>query len=159
MNNGILNKRTELKSFAVSVVFLILYCCFLFGFRSVLQQLDNGNETILKPQPAQILAIGFLVLIYHFSYVGLYTFSGLGKIPGLMAALLAIFINLALLYAFKLWYDAITGNPFLFSIQKLPWYAEEKAKFIIANAPLLVFFIYVFVFRLIAILQRMYSAK
>src|SRR5690349_17344826 len=99
INNGVLNKRTELKWFSVSIIFLAIYCGFLFGFRSLLHNLENGSETILKPEPGQIIAIGFLILIYHFSYVGLYSFSGLGKLPGAVAALLAIIINLALLYA------------------------------------------------------------
>jgi hypothetical protein len=159
INNAILDKRTELKWFTIAIIFLTLYCGFLFGFRSVLEQLENGNQTILKPEPGQIIAIGFLILIYHLSYVGLYAFSGLGKMPGMMAALLAVSINLVLLYGFKIWFDAIAGNTFLFSSQKLPWYAEEKIKFIIANGPLLLFFISVFAFRLIAIVQRMSSVE
>lgn len=157
-NNTILDKRTEIKWLATAIVFLVLYCGFLFFFRSVLMKLENGNGTILKPEPGQIIAMGLLILVYHLSYAGLYAFSGLGKLPAIMAALLAVFINLAFMYGFKLWFDAIAGNIFLLSIQKLPWYAQEKTKFIIANAPLLLYFISVFAFRLIAIGQRLFSS-
>lgn len=158
MNNNILDKRIEIKWFTVAIIFLMLYCGFLFGFRSVLIKLDGGNETILKPEPGQIVAIALLILIYHFAYVGLYAFSGLGKWPCIISSLFAVIINLVILYGFKLWFDAITGNAFLYSSQILPWYAVERTKFMIANVPLLLFFIYIFVFRLIAIWHRKYSS-
>ena len=158
-NNKELNKRTEIKWFAFAIIFLVLYCSFLFGFRSILIRLEDGNETILKPELSQIIAIALLILIYHFSYMGLYAFSGLGRWPGIIAALLAVVINLLILYGFKLWFDAITQNAFLFSTQKLPWYATEKTKFMISNIPLILFFITVFAFRLIAIVQRKFSTS
>ena len=157
-NNKLLDKRTEIKWFAIAIIFLVLYCSFLFAFRSVLIKLEDGNETILKPEPPQIIAIALLILLYHLSYVGLYGFSGLGKWPCIIAVLLAVVINLLILYGIKLWFDAITRNTFLFSSQKLPWYAVEKNKFLIANVPLILFFISVLVFRLIAIGQRKFSS-
>lgn len=158
-NNKLLNKRTEIKWLAMAIIFLVLYCSFLFCFRSVLIKLEDGNETILKPEQSQIIAIGLLILIYHLSYVGLYAFSGLGRWPGIIAALLAVVINIAILYGFKLWFDAITRNAFLFSTKKLPWYAAEKTKFMISNVPLILFFITVFAFRFISIVQRKFSTS
>lgn len=154
----VLKKQTETRWFTAVVIFLFVYCGLLFFFRSVLLKLETGNGSVLKPEPGQILAVGFLILVYHLSYLGLYAFSALGNRQKAMASFLAVVINLTLLYGFKLWFDAISENPFLsLTDRKLPWYAEEKTKFLLSNGPLLLFFIIVFAFRLIAIAQRRFS--
>src|SRR5213082_360917 len=156
-NKPLLDKRTETTGLIISVVFLLVYCSYLFFFRSALLQLEGSNGSILKPEPGQIVAVGFIVLIYHLSYLGLYAFSAFGKAQQTVSSILALLLNFTLLYAFKIWFDAISSNPFLSNTaQTLPWYAKEQDKFLLVNGPLLFFIIAVFVLRFVAIRKRVF---
>ena len=149
------NKPKESIWFLYSIVFLIGYCCFLFIFRNILITLESENQTILKPEISQIIVVGLFIVLYYFAFSGLYSFSLAGRWQNISAVILAFIITGSILYGFKKWHDLITNNPFLSFTQpaSLPWYANEKNKFLIANSPLIVFIISIFVFRLLLMLN------
>ena len=135
------------------LLFLLLYCLVLFLFRILLLNLEKQYGFILKPEVFHIFIIGFLILLYYFFFLGLYVFSTLGSIQKIYAICIALIVVLGLLYGFKQWYSAVANNPFLSinNLQNLPWYAKEEIKFLLVNTPLLLFFITVFVYRLLMI--------
>lgn len=143
------DKRIEAKWFLGTLLFLVLYCTFLLCCRVVLTRLENAHRTILKPEYSQIVIVGLIILLYHFSFIGLYVFSLLGKAFKTCTLVLGLLITGSILYGFSQWYSAIAHNPFIGIGQPiiLPWYAREKTKFLIVNGPLILFFISIFVRR------------
>jgi hypothetical protein len=146
-----LDKRLETRWFAGTIVFLVLYCIFLFLFRAALVKLDTQFGSILKPEVSQILAIALIILLYYFAFLGLYGFSGLGRWQRTVSIFLAMLFTGSLLYGFRQWYTAVVNNPFLSfgPTGVLPWYAREKTKFLLANTPLALFIITIFIMRII----------
>jgi hypothetical protein len=150
-----LNRHRESRWFLFSVLFLFLYCGFLFFFRHLLLQLETGGTSILKPESSQILFIAFLILLYHFAFLGLLVFSSLGKWQRIVSILLSLLLTGSLLYGFRQWYVLLTNNPFLSfnNTVTLPWYAQEQTKFFLANTPLILFLLTVFTYRVLLMLR------
>ena len=147
------HKWTERKWFFAAIVFLLFYCGFLVVFRSILNGVEEKNSiSIFKPEPAQITGMGLLILLYHFFFLGLYTFSIGGRWQKSTAFVVALLVISSVLFIFLNWYHAV-AHPYLriTDTTKLPWYAQERAKFLMANIPLLVFFVLVFILRLLMI--------
>lgn len=155
------SKPKESTWFLYSLVFLIGYCSFLFIFRNILLSIESEDQTILKPEVNQIIAIGLFMLLYYFAFLGLYSFSFTGKWQNISAIVLSLIIVGSILYGFKKWYDLIADNPFLSFTQSanLPWYANEKNKFLIANSPLILFLISIFIIRLLLMLSIKQTSK
>lgn len=132
-----------------TVAFLLCYVVFLLFFRSVLIHAEKQEGAILKPGIFQIAIMGLLILVYHFTLLGLQAYSALGRSARLSAMVIALVIMASLLFGFLHWYRIIAGNPFSFLTDagQLPWYAQEKTKFFLANVPLLIFFLIVFSYR------------
>ena len=151
------DKRIEMKWFVGSLVFTIVYCSYLFFFLGLLANLEKYPGEILKPEPGQIIAIGLLILIYHFAFAGLFAFSLLGKMQASIGIFFSLLIHAALLYGLKFWYEAVAEGVLVFfgNQKSLPWYAEEKNKFLLAHIPLGCYFIVVFIFRLTGIIKKM----
>jgi hypothetical protein len=143
------DKRKESTWFTASILFLVVYCVFLFLFRAALVNIETENNNVLKPEVGQIIVIGFLILLYHFAFLGIYVFSLLGQWQNRSALMISILITGGLFYGFNKWYHLVVNNPFLSfnNYKTLPWYAQESTKFLIANAPLVLFFATVFVLR------------
>jgi hypothetical protein len=150
-----LNKKTEQKSFLALMLFLVFYCLFLLFFRNLLLNLEKQAGPILKPEGFHIAILSFLILLYYFFFLGIYVFSTLGTMQKVYSSCLAVLIVLGILFGFKQWYTAVSENPFLSigNSQNLPWYAEEHTKYFIANTPILLFFITVFIYRFLMITE------
>ncbi len=147
------SKRTETRGFIGAILFILCYAGWLFVLRHLLLRLEGEGSSILKPEPGQIVAVALIALMYYCCYLGLHAFSRFGNPQRLLAASLALLIHLGFLYGFKLWFDAIANNPFLSFNPATAWYANEQVKFWLANGPLLLFFLLVFILRLFALLR------
>lgn len=156
-----LQKEVESRWTMSVLIFTIVYCGMLFLFRYLLVQLEINGGSILKPEPAQIIAIGLLIILYHFAFVGLYLFAHFGPWQKIVSLILSIIIISSLLYAMKELYKVIVNNPFLSftSTGALPWYAQEKVKFLLANSPLIFFFITVFILRFLMLAKPSLHAE
>jgi hypothetical protein len=155
------NNRTEARSFILTLAFLVFYCVYLFIFRGLLLGVEKDLRIdIFKPEPVQFFVMGLLILMYHFCFAGLYFFSINSKWQRMAAVAIALLTTGSLMYGFREWYR-VTSEPFFFlnTIEKLPWYAEEKSKFLIANIPLILFLLTVFVFRIMMMFQKDSTAK
>jgi len=150
-----MQQRAEAKWFVYMVVFLVVYCGFLFAFRAALVNVEAKTQlSLFKPEPAQIAVMAWLILLFHFSFIGLYSFSLGGRWQRMATVIVCLLITGAVLYGFNEWFKA-TSNPFFqfANTGALPWYAREKPKFLIANLPLVVFIVFVFVFRIFMIFK------
>ena len=146
------SSRTETNWFFAMLAFLIFYGFYLFVFREVLVGVENGNEfRIFKPEPVQIFIMSLLIVLYYFCFLGLYTFSKGSRWQKNVAVITGLLITGSLLYGFHQWYLA-AAHPFI-RLENLPWYAKEQTKFLIANIPILIFFIAVFIFRILMMFQ------
>ena len=129
----------EIRSFIWLIVFVILYCGFLFLFSQLLVASEKNSSFILKPEPGQILLVGLFIIIYYFAFYGLYSFSVISNTSGIISTVLSLLICFSVLYGLYAWYNALINNPFLFNNSSLPWYAKEQNKFFISNTPLILF--------------------
>ena len=150
------DKSRESRWFKASTLFLVIYCSFLFLFRAMLISIEPADTNLLKPEISQIIMVGFLILLYYFAFLGIFVFSLSGSWQTTTALILAVLITSGLFYGFYKWYDLLTNNPFLSfnNYKTLPWYAQEKTKFMIANIPLMLFFATVFAVRFMAITSQ-----
>ena len=135
-----LNAAYERKWLIAVALFIFCYSGFLLIFRQQLTAVEASAGFIFKPETPQILLAALVTLLLHFALLGLSQFSWMGKWQkGLAVAVMFLFFT-SLLYGFYIWYRGIMSNPFLFSAASLPWYAEERTKFLLVNTPLIFFF-------------------
>lgn len=147
-------KKESRRAF-FAIFFICAYTCYLFLFRTLLLRLDNASNSILKPEPVQIAVLALFLLLYYFTYLGLSFFSDLGIVQKTTAIVIAIVVHTTVLYGLLLWYEAIVQNHLLFNTVSahLPLYAQEQEKFFIANSPLILFCLTIFVLRLTEMLR------
>jgi hypothetical protein len=143
--NSLMSKEgSETKWFFAAVIFVLFYCGFLFAFKIKLIAVETKwSVSIIKPENGQIIAIGLLTVLFHFAFCGLYFFSTAGRWQQVAAILSGVLITGGILYGFKLWYNAITNNPFFQPDGRLPWYAGESNKFLLAHSPFILFLVFV----------------
>jgi Na+/proline symporter len=144
----------EFRSFIWLIVFVILYCGFLFLFSQLLVASEKASSFILKPEPGQILLVGLFIIIYYFAFYGLFSFSVISNTSRTISIVLSLVICFSVLYGLYAWYNALINNPFLFKNPSLPWYAKEQNKFFISNSPLIMFVLLVSFQRLSMMLRK-----
>ena len=151
-----LNKKIETRLLIASLLFTVLYCVYLFFVRNLLATLEKNPGEILKPEQGQIIAVGLLIIIYHFAFTGLFAFGSLGRLQAFITIFFSVAIHAGLLYGFKLWYDAIVEGVLIFlgNQQSLPWYADEKNKFLLVNVPLIFYFTIIFMYRILRLTKK-----
>jgi hypothetical protein len=129
--------------------FIMAYCMYLYLFRLVLLNEEKLTGPILKPETFQVVAIAVFLLLIYFSFLGLFVLSTIDNTVKIFSISISSFVLLVTFIGFYQWFQAIAHNPFLFDQSlHLPWYAKEQAKFVIANTPVFIFLIIVFLTRL-----------
>lgn len=149
-----MNAAYERKWLIAATLFIVFYSVYLVLFRQLLIGVESTSGFIFKPETSQILLAALVTLLFHFALLGLAQFSLMGKWQKGVAITVMLLFFASLLYGFYIWYRGIMANLFLFSSATLPWYAEERTKFLLVNTPLIFFFTLLFAERFRSILKH-----